>query len=103
MGAAVHFDSGFYYTYAGYSSTGNLLGLWELLSVVLFLTWSLGISVAGYIEGALLWERYEAMETVGKTVTIVEGYKYLPLVASLASVPGSLDSPSVTLLRSSSV
>merc|ERR1712160_176986 len=74
--AAVHFDSGFYYTYAGYSSTGNLLGLWELLSVVLFLTWSLGISVAGYIEGALLWERYEAMETVGKTVTIVEGYKY---------------------------
>ena len=77
--AAVSFDTGFYYTYAGYSSTGDLLGLWELLAVVLFLTWSLGISVAGYIEGALLWERYEAMETVGKTVTIVEGYKYLAL------------------------
>merc|ERR1719502_69492 len=77
--AAVHFDAGFYYTYAGYSNTGNLLGLWELLAVVLFLTWSLGISVAGYIEGALLWERYEAMETVGQTVTIVEGYKYLAL------------------------
>merc|ERR1719263_1551565 len=61
------------------STTGNLLGLWELLAVVLFLTWSLGISIAGYVEGALLWERYEAMETVGQTVTIVEGYKYLAL------------------------
>ena len=77
--AAVEFSKGFYYNYAGYSSTGNLLGLWELLAVVLFLTWSLAISVAGYIEGALLWERYEAMETGGQTVTIVEGYKYLAL------------------------
>merc|ERR1719240_2555438 len=77
--AAVRFDKAFYYTYAGYSSTGNLLGLWELLAVGLFLTWSLGISLAGYVEGALLWERYEAMETVGQTVTIVEGYKYLAL------------------------
>jgi hypothetical protein len=77
--AAVHFDKGFYYTYAGASSLGNLLGLWELLSVILFLTWSLGISILGYVEGALLWERYEAMETVGQTVTIVEGYKYLAL------------------------
>merc|ERR1711998_810970 len=77
--AAVSFTNGFYYTYAGYSTTGNLLGLRELSAVVLFLTWSLGISVAGYIEGALLWERYEAMETVGQTVTIVEGYKYLAL------------------------
>merc|ERR1719440_1319713 len=31
------------------------------------------------IEAALLWERYEAMETVGQTVTIVEGYKFLAL------------------------
>merc|ERR1719240_609516 len=54
--AAVRFDKAFYYTYAAYSSTGNLLGLWELLAVVLFLTWSLGISIAGYVEGALLWE-----------------------------------------------
>merc|ERR1719313_3967 len=77
--ASVRFDKAFYYNYAGYSSTGNLLGLWELLAVVLFLTWSLGISIAGYFEGALLWERYEAMETVGQTVTIVEGYKYLAL------------------------
>merc|ERR1719313_467150 len=77
--AAVSFSKGFYHQYAGASSTGNLLGLWELLAVVLFLTWALGISIAGYVEGALLWERYEAMETVGQTVTIVEGYKYLAL------------------------
>lgn len=77
--AAVHFDKGFYYVYAGASDIGDLMGLWELLAVILFLTWSLGISVMGYVEGAMLWERYEAMETVGKTVTIVEGYKYLAL------------------------
>jgi len=77
--ASVHFLTGFYYTYSGYSANGDLLGLWELLAVVLFLTWSLGISVVGYIEGALLWERYETMEQAGQTVTIVQGYKYLAL------------------------
>ena len=77
--ASVHFLTGFYYKYSGASDTGDLLGLWELLAVVLFLTWSLAISVVGYIEGALLWERYEAMEAAGTTVTIVQGYKYLAL------------------------
>merc|ERR1711998_209224 len=77
--ASVHFLTGFYYTYSGASNTGDLLGLWELLSVVLFLTWSLGISIVGYVEGALLWERYETMEAAGQTVTIVQGYKYLAL------------------------
>merc|ERR1712046_536878 len=77
--ASVHFLTGFYYTYSGASDTGDLLGLWELLAVVLFLTWSLGISIVGYVEGALLWERYEAMEAAGQTVTVVQGYKYLAL------------------------
>merc|ERR1719247_517710 len=77
--ASVSFLTGFYYQYRGGSSTGDLLGLWELLSVILFLTWSLAISIVGYVEGALLWERYEAMEAAGTTVTIVQGYKYLAL------------------------
>merc|ERR1711934_588190 len=77
--ASVHFLTGFYYTYSGASNTGDLLGLWELLAVILFLTWSLAISVVGYVEGALLWGRYETMEAAGQTVTIVQGYKYLAL------------------------
>merc|ERR1711975_147145 len=77
--ASVHFLTGFYFTYSGASNTGDLLGLWELLAVVLFLTWSLAISIVGYVEGALLWERYEVMEAAGQTVTIVQGYKYLAL------------------------
>merc|ERR1712086_1168742 len=77
--AAVHFDKGFYYKYSGASEIGDYLGLWELLSVVLFITWSLAISIVGYVEGALLWQRYEAMEAAGETVTIVQGYKYLAL------------------------
>ena len=58
---------------------GDYLGLWELLAVILFLTWSLSISIVGYVEGALLWDRYETMEAAGTTVTMVEGYKYLAL------------------------
>ena len=77
--AAVSFEKGFYYEYAGASQLGDYLGLWELLAVILFLTWSLGISIVGYVEGALLWQRYEAMEAAGLTVTVVEGYKYLAL------------------------
>merc|ERR1712100_621958 len=68
-----------YYTYSGASQIGDYLGLWELLSVILFLTWSLAISIVGYVEGALLWERYEVMEATGQTITIVQGYKYLAL------------------------
>merc|ERR1719240_286082 len=77
--AAVSFASGFYHQYSGASTTGDYLGLWELLSVILFLTWSLAISIVGYVEGALLWERYEVMEAAGQTITIVQGYKYLAL------------------------
>merc|ERR1719473_834476 len=77
--ASVSFAKGFYYTYSGGSQTGDYLGLWELLAVILFLTWSLAISIVGYVEGALLWERYEVMEAAGQTVTIVQGYKYLAL------------------------
>merc|ERR1719502_350899 len=92
--AAVHFDKGFYYTYSGASTIGDYLGLWELLAVILFLTWSLAISIVGYVEGALLWERYEVMEAAGQTITIVQGYKYLAL--------GFLDFPSETPPVSSS-
>merc|ERR1719502_2153385 len=77
--AAVHFNQGFYYVYSGASQMGDYLGLWELLAVILFLTWSLSISIVGYVEGALLWQRYESMEAAGLTVTVVEGYKYLAL------------------------
>ena len=77
--AAVNLDKGFYFTYSGASTVGDYLGLWELLAVMLFLTWSLAISVVGYVEGALLWDRYETMEAAGTTVTMVEGYKYLAL------------------------
>merc|ERR1719498_474438 len=43
--ASVSFSKGFYYTYAGASMGGDYLGLWELLAVVLFLTWALSISI----------------------------------------------------------
>lgn len=77
--AAVHFGTGYYYQYSGASTLGDLLGLWELLSVILFLTWSLAISIVGYVEGALLWDRYSTMEATGNIITIVQGYKYLAL------------------------
>ena len=77
--AAVHFGTGYYYQYSGASVIGDLLGLWELFAVIMFLTWSLLISIVGYVEGALLWERYSSMEATGNIITIVQGYKYLSL------------------------
>merc|ERR1711998_614501 len=50
--ASVSFVTGFYYEYRGASTIGDYLGLWE---------------------------RYEAMEAAGQTLTIVQGYKYLAL------------------------
>ena len=47
--------------------------------MILFLTWALGISIIGYVEGALLWDRYVALETAGATMSIIDGYKYLAL------------------------
>ena len=69
----------FYFLYAGYSSTFDLWGLWELIVVFMFITWALGISITGYVEAAFLWEKYETLELAGKTITMSEGFKYLAL------------------------
>merc|ERR1711981_559094 len=51
--AAVNLSNGsynYYYQYAHGSAMGNWLGLSELLAVLFFLTWTLAISLVGYVE-----------------------------------------------------
>ena len=55
------------------------MGLYELLSVCAFLTWSLGISIAGYVEASMLWEKFEKIEKDGKSISQLQGYKFLAL------------------------
>ena len=77
--ASVHTDKGFFYLWRGGSSTGDFMGLYELISVLMFLTWSLVISIVGYIEASLLWQKYEDYEKNGKEITQICGYKFLAL------------------------
>jgi len=77
--ASVHTDSGFFYTWRGGSSIGDFMGLYELFATLSFLTWSLLISIVGYIEAALLWQKFEDLEKEGKNMSQVMGYKFLAL------------------------
>jgi len=84
--AAIQTTSGFYYSYRGGSSTGDLIGLYELLAVFSYLTWSLVISIVGYVASALLWEEFEKREKgakeggfFGVAFAANDGYKYIAL------------------------
>ena len=77
--ASVHTTSGFFYLWKGGSATGDFMGLYELLATLAFLSWSLVISIVGYIEAAMLWQKYEDMEKAGKAITQIQGYKFLAL------------------------
>jgi hypothetical protein len=80
--AAVSLTNGsynYYYNYAHGSTIGNYLGLYELLAVLFFLTWTLAISLVGYVEADMLWAKYEKMEKDGVSMTLLMGYKYLAL------------------------
>jgi hypothetical protein len=77
--ASVHTNTGFFYLMRGGSSAGDFMGLYELLATLAFLTWSLVISVVGYVEAAMLWQKYEDMEKNGVAMTQMHGYKFLTL------------------------
>lgn len=60
--SAVSHSEGFYHIYGGYSSTGNLMGLFEVLAVINMILWSFVIVILSIVAGAELWrlmdERY---------------------------------------------
>ena len=100
--ASVHTNTGFFYLMRGGSSMGDFMGLYELLATLAFLTWSLVISVVGYVEAAMLWQKYEDMEKNGVTKTQIHGYKFGFWGLLLVLVLGFQASPSETHALSSS-
>jgi len=52
----------YYYTYRSNNELGNYMSMWELLNVIVFLTWSLVIMILGMVIGANLWEKFTALE-----------------------------------------
>jgi len=71
-------NNSFYYGYAHGSNIGNYMGMWELLNVVVFLTWSLVIWILGWYVGFDLWTKFDELEKDGK-LTLLAGFKYLLL------------------------
>tara|TARA_B110000977_G_C10993585_1_gene460928 strand:- start:756 stop:1181 length:426 start_codon:yes stop_codon:yes gene_type:complete len=50
--------SGFFYNYRGGSAAGNFMGLYELFASLSYLTWTLVISVVGYIAAGLIYQYF---------------------------------------------
>lgn len=76
----------FYYLTRGHSVAGDLIGLYELFAALGYLTWSLVISIVGFIMSGLLWQHYEIREKgavtegfLGLPFATTSMYKYLTL------------------------
>jgi len=68
----------YYYTYHSNSQLGNYMGMWELLNVIVFLTWSMVIMILGVYIGSDLWTKFELLESKNE-LTPLAGFKYLLL------------------------
>lgn len=68
----------YYYTYHSDNQLGNFMGMWELLNVLVFLTWSMIIMILGMVIGGQMWEKFELLSAAGE-LTQLEGFKYLLL------------------------
>jgi len=52
----------YYYTYRSDNQLGNYMGMWELLNVIVFLTWSMLIMILGFYIGSELWTDFTKLE-----------------------------------------
>ena len=68
----------YYYTYHSKNQLGNYMSMWELLNVIVFLTWAMVIMILGVYVGGDLWVKFETLEEAGE-LTKLEGFKYLLL------------------------
>jgi len=83
--ATIHTSKGFAFLYRGGSDMANYMGLYELISVLVYLSWSLMISIVGYIQAGLLYQQYDDRiqgankGDFGVAIGETDGYKYLAL------------------------
>jgi len=89
--ATVSFTNTFYAVYSGSSTFGDLLGLWELLFILLWLSWSLVVTILAFITASTLYDELEARSVAaateglyGQAVNIIDGIKGFTLLAILA-------------------
>lgn len=57
--AAVHTTSGFFYNKRSGSSVGDIIAVWEIAATATYLTWSLLVSIVGYISLGIFNDLYE--------------------------------------------
>jgi len=77
--------TGFYYLQRGGSATGDFMGLYELFAGMGYLTWTLLISIVGYVAAGILFEEFRIREAgaalglYGAAFGANDGFKYLAL------------------------
>ena len=77
--------TGFYYLQRGGSATGDFMGLYELFAGMGYLTWTLLISIVGYVAAGILFEEFMVREAgaalgiYGAAFGANDGFKYLAL------------------------
>jgi hypothetical protein len=69
--AGISFTEGFYHIYADYSSFGNLMYLWEVLTIAALILWSFVIIIWSTVAAGQLWELIDAR--VAEAATTVAG------------------------------
>jgi hypothetical protein len=60
--AAVNFSMGFYFQYHGAGAEGDVMYLWELIFVALWLLWSASLTIGMYYEAAQIIDAVSARE-----------------------------------------
>ena len=88
--ASVSMTKGYYNVYGGWSEDGNLIGAWELGFVILWLLWSLVVTLLAYVTAAdvidYTMERAKAVYedgTLGTVATPVDAMKIFTLMMVL--------------------
>lgn len=89
--ASVLSSKGFAAVYRYSSTYGNLLGVWELIFVSLWLLWSLTVTITAFYTGADIFDRTQAREfaaytegTYGQGVNPIAAIKFFVLLMVMA-------------------
>ena len=95
--ASISVIDGFAFTYRNDSALGSLMGLWEVGFILLWLGWSLLVTIFSFLVAILVIEQLRFRETavaaeklgefglvLGTNVTFVQGIKFFTLLSVLA-------------------
>merc|ERR1712167_509745 len=69
-----------FFSYAHYSTLGNYIGLFEVFNLLGVLTVPFVLAFGAAFSSYQMWERYNKIMESGKTLTKIEGFKYMLVI-----------------------